>query len=51
MNSISKKPVLWRMMLKKAAVLAVVFLIVYLLLNYIASAFYDVAYTDAIKTD
>ncbi|MCR5798690.1 MAG: HAMP domain-containing histidine kinase, partial [Lachnospiraceae bacterium] len=37
--------------LKKTAVLALVFLIVYLLLNYIASAFYDVAYTDAIKTD
>lgn len=51
MNSISKKPVLWRMLLKKAAVLALVFLIVYLLLNYIASAFYDVAYTDAVKTD
>ena len=51
MNSISKKPVLWRMLLKKAAVLALVFLIVYLLLNYIASAFYEVAYTDAVKTD
>ena len=51
MNKQNKKPVLWRMLLKRAAILAVIFMIVFVILNYVAYAFYEVAYTNAIKTD
>jgi len=51
MNKQNKKPVLWRMLLKRVAILAVIFMIVYAVSNYVAYAFYEVAYTNAIKSD
>ncbi|MBP5414404.1 MAG: hypothetical protein ILN61_04065, partial [Lachnospiraceae bacterium] len=51
MNKQNKKPVLWRMLLKRVAILAVIFMIVYVVSNYVAYAFYEVAYTNAIKSD
>ena len=49
MNKQNKKPVLWRMLLKRVAILAVIFMIVYVVSNYVAYAFYEVAYTNANK--
>ena len=51
MNRLTKKPVLWRMLLKRVAIMAVTFIIIYVSLNYVAYNLYEVAYTNGIKSD